>query len=378
MHLTGTPGRRWSTWNKMFYAVFIVMIPPVCMGGTPYPASPVVADMTINWRTHQRHAQGSDNFQLTWADDSHQYGAWGDGGGFGGTNSDGRVRLGVARVERPRKRYTGYNVWGGKDSENPATFNGKSWGMICVNSTLYMWVVPDEPDYGGERDHYAYIQMARSTDYGRSWEKQENWRFTVSEKLTIPTFLNFGQNNSGSRDEYVYSYFTCPAPEKTFVDSLYVHKPGVIYLTRALPERMFDDKDAFEFFRGLDSAGNPLWGGITEKQPVFEDPNGVGWCFSVSYNHILRRYVLSTEHTVSKHGVMGVFDAPEPWGPGRRFAIMMKVNISANTRWLRMYFFCVFRPNGSAETGMNLPWSLQVRETGKTMIHLTPWRASLF
>ena len=104
-------------------------------------------------------------------------------------------------------------------------------------------------------------------------------------------------------------------PEKTLEHSLYVHEPGVIYLARALPERMFDDKNAFEFFRGLDSAGNPLWGGITEKQPVFEDPNGVGWCFSAGYNHILRRYVLSTEHTVSKQGVMGVFDAPEPWGP---------------------------------------------------------------
>ena len=42
--------------------------------------------MNIDWSTHQRHAPGSDNFQLTWADDGHQYGIWGDGGGFAGTN----------------------------------------------------------------------------------------------------------------------------------------------------------------------------------------------------------------------------------------------------------------------------------------------------
>jgi hypothetical protein len=48
---------------------------------------------------------------------------------------------------------------------------------------------------------------------------------------------------------------------------------------------------------------------------VFEDPNGVGWNVSVSYNPGLRRYFLSTEHTETHVGKLGVFDAPEPWGP---------------------------------------------------------------
>ena len=37
----------------------------------PYPSSPVVRAMRLDWSTHQRFAQGSDNFQLTWADDNH-------------------------------------------------------------------------------------------------------------------------------------------------------------------------------------------------------------------------------------------------------------------------------------------------------------------
>ena len=48
---------------------------------------------------------------------------------------------------------------------------------------------------------------------------------------------------------------------------------------------------------------------------VFEDPNGVGWNLSVSYNAGLGRYLLCTEHTETHRGKLGVFDAPEPWGP---------------------------------------------------------------
>ncbi len=54
------------------------------LAAPPYPPSDHIADIQLDWLTHQRHAQGSDNFQLTWADDNHLYGAWGDGGGFGG------------------------------------------------------------------------------------------------------------------------------------------------------------------------------------------------------------------------------------------------------------------------------------------------------
>jgi len=106
----------------------------------PYPPSSVISDMTLNWSTHERQAPGSDNWPITWADDDHQYTAWGDGGGFGGTNSEGRVSLGVARVEGSATSYNGTNVWGGKSPENPSQFKGKSYGIISVGGVLYMWV----------------------------------------------------------------------------------------------------------------------------------------------------------------------------------------------------------------------------------------------
>ncbi|MHC4299203.1 MAG: hypothetical protein ACYS7Y_18165 [Planctomycetota bacterium] len=64
-------------------------------GEPPYPRSTLISGLSLDWSTHRRAAQGSDNFQLTWADDDNLYGAWGDGGGFGGTNKKGRVGLGV-------------------------------------------------------------------------------------------------------------------------------------------------------------------------------------------------------------------------------------------------------------------------------------------
>src|SRR5690606_40074440 len=52
------------------------------------------------------------------------------------------------------------------------------------------------------------------------------------------------------------------------------------------------------------------------KRPVFTDAeNGVGWNLSVSYHPGLRRYLLCTQHTAIAEGNLGIFDAPEPWGP---------------------------------------------------------------
>jgi len=53
----------------------------------PYPPSPVIAGVTFDQSTWIKAAPGSDQFGTTWAADDNLYLAWGDGGGFGGTNS---------------------------------------------------------------------------------------------------------------------------------------------------------------------------------------------------------------------------------------------------------------------------------------------------
>ena len=143
--------------RPLLVVLMVVLGASPASADAPYPPSPVIADIALDWSTHQRHALGSDNWQLTWADDDHQYGAWGDGGGFWGNNRDGRVGLGYGRIEGDWHNYRGYSVWGGKNAANPALFSGKSWGTISIGGVLYSWVIPDEPDTGRPRDHYRYI-----------------------------------------------------------------------------------------------------------------------------------------------------------------------------------------------------------------------------
>jgi hypothetical protein len=54
--------------------------------------------VTFDAASHLRAAEGSDNWPVTWSNDDNQYAMWGDGGGFGGTETDGRASLGVARL----------------------------------------------------------------------------------------------------------------------------------------------------------------------------------------------------------------------------------------------------------------------------------------
>lgn len=328
------------------------------LGASPYPPSPVIAELSLDWSTHRREAQGSDNWQLTWADDDHLYGAWGDGGGFGSLKEQGRVSLGFGRVEGNWDNFRGYNVWGGKAPENRATFNGKSWGTICVGGVLYSWVIPDNPDPSsgadefrntdapkkeGARDHYRYIQLVKSTDHAASWTKA-SWRWWREDNLIIGTFLNFGRDNAGARDEFVYSYFIRPQTTDVTQASfkLAIHRPGALFLARVHRDQIFAGRDAYEWFAGLQD-GLPLWGPLSAKKPVFEDPNGTGWCVSASQAPGLKRYLLATEHGATERSSMGLFDAPTPWGP-----------------WTTVQYWSEQEPFGQQRPGSTHEWRANV------------------
>jgi hypothetical protein len=273
----------------------------------PYADSPIVASIVLDWDTHQRHAPGSDNWPTTWAADNHLYTAWGDGGGFGGTNLHGRVSLGMARIEGDWPQVKGINLWGGYKAKRKATAKGKSYGILAIGNKLYLWVSPDDGKtlYFGNRLYF-------SEDQGHSW-KPAPWKFEKAEGLITPTFLQFGRGYIGARDAYVYIYaihLTSENPKK-----LTVQKPGLITLMRVHREKVLK-RTAYEFFAGYDNYGEPLWThDFKMRKPVFEDPNGVGWNMSVSYNPYLKRYLLITEHEATMESRLGVFDAPEPWGP---------------------------------------------------------------
>jgi hypothetical protein len=308
----------------------------------PYANSTVITGINFNWATHIRLAPGSDNWPVTWADDDHQYASWGDGGGFGGTNSDGRVSLGFARIEGPRSGYTGYNVWGGKNPENPATFDGKCYGIISITGVLYAWRGP-----GSGTTSYNEARLYKSTNHSASWSAT-SVAFVKADDIVMPTILNFGKDCAGARDNYVYHYFIDLVGDP---GSLNVMIPGSIYLLR-VDKTQIENQSAYEFFSGTSSS--PSWSSsLADRQPVFQDPAGVGWNLSVSHNAPLGRYLLCTEHTATSQGRLGMFDAPEPWGPWTTVIYAEGTNVYGAGQIETSTFFWNFSNKWLSADGLN-------------------------
>ncbi|MDH3459352.1 MAG: hypothetical protein OER90_21120, partial [Gemmatimonadota bacterium] len=164
----GSSSRPAHTWRCGSWAVFavlggVLLLAAACDAATS--DGPVGSGgLTFEWSTYRKLATGSDNWPLTWCEDGHQYTSWGDGGGFGGSNEDGRVSLGFARLEGSHPNFTAVNVWGGKNAENPATVSGKVESMLCINGILYALRSRGSNDAG-----FDYKEVMRSTDKGSSW-----------------------------------------------------------------------------------------------------------------------------------------------------------------------------------------------------------------
>ena len=277
----------------------------VCSQDLPYPKSTLIKGIEFDWSTHRRHAQGSDNFQLTWADDDHQYGFWGDGNGFA---EKFRVSLGLARIEGDHSNYKGVDRYGHKEtSEAEALIKGKSWGIISVEGVLYSWIHPDKPEgWGDWRYHNMESKLYMSEDKGAMWIPAD-WAFKKEDNLTGGNILQYSKDHEGSK--YVYHYMVHPE-----TDSTELQVPGRIYLLR-VPRNELMNRNAYEFFSGM-KGKKPIWtGNINDKKPVFTDKNGTGTPIGISYNKGLKRYILSVEHGKAHSGMHGIFEAPNPWGP---------------------------------------------------------------
>ena len=308
-----------KNYNFNYYLLFsllvcFLLVPHFAIAQSPpYPPSPVILGINWDFSSLRELAPGSDNWVITWADDDHQYTSWGDGGGFGGTNSDGRVSLGFGRVEGTKDSYTGTNVWGGKNSENPDQFSGKAYGILSVGGTLYMWRCGG----GSGGSAFSLQDLYQSNNHSATWEATgvsfTPDSFSGTKGFFCPTFLQFGKDYQAAKDSYIYVY----GPENQD-DNWNVQKPGQIALMRVLKSNI-TQQSQYEFFAGLDSSGNPTWtGNNADRKPVFEDTDNGVMRTSVIYNPGLNRYLLTTQQVdryKSGSGHIGIYDAPNPWGP---------------------------------------------------------------
>ena len=268
----------------------------------PYPPSPVIESAAFAPpSTIVRKAFHSDNWPITWADDDHLYTAGGDGMGFE-PFIDRMLSLWFAKVAGPPTGFQGVNVRSESgERAGPGAAGAKASGMLMVDGVLYMWA-----------RNTGNSQLAWSTDHAQTWTWSA-WKFT--ESFGHPTFLNFGKNYGGARDEYVYVYSHDAGSAYAGWDGI---PPADRMVLARVPKDHIVERDAYEFFQALDPKGRPRWAkDIRQRGAVFTNP---GRCFrsGISYNAGLGRYLWYQIIPGVKprfEGGFGLYDAPEPWGP---------------------------------------------------------------
>jgi len=262
----------------------------------PYPPSHLIRE--IRWTTSEkiiRLAPGSDNWPLTWGDDDLLHAAYGDGRGFE-PFVPRKLSLGYAKIAGSPPHVTGTNMvspTGERHGDGPK--GAKASGLVMIDGILWMLV-----------RNVGNSQLAWSFDRGRTWQ-WSSWKYTTS--FGCPTFLNFGPNYQGARDQYVYIY----SPD---TDTAY--EPAVRMVLARVPKDRLLDQEAYEFFQGFDGKGQPQWThDISARGAVFNHP-GRCWRSGITYNAGIRRYLwcqtlLGADRDASKG--LAIFEAAEPWGP---------------------------------------------------------------
>lgn len=268
----------------------------------PYPASELIK--AVKWApvpSIVRRAPGGDNWPMTWADDGALYTAYGDGNGFEPFVPD-KLSLGFVRVTGDPDNFQGVNLVSPTgDFRGDGRAGRKASGILMVDGTLYVLA-----------RNLDNARLGWSKDHGKTWTWAD-WGFTTS--FGCPTFLNFGQNYAGARDDYVYLYS---------LDSDQAYEPVDRMVLARVPRDRLQDRSAYEFFVTRDAQGGARWSrDVAQRGAVFENP---GACFrgGITYDAGLKRYLWCQILPHSRHpqgqrfqGGFGIYEAPEPWGPWR-------------------------------------------------------------
>jgi len=290
----------YSSIEPFIEPIAISVIKQSSRASAPYPPSSVIKG--IEWAPVDsiiRLASGSDNWPITWADDNNQYTAYGDGWGFE-PKTKKKLSLGFAKITGSPPDCKGINIRTDTGERIGQGAKGaKASGILCVDGVLYMLV-----------RNTGNSQIAWSENHGKTWTWCD-WKFITS--FGYPTFLNFGKNYAGARDNFVYIYSH---------DSDSAYEPADRFVMARVQKNRIPTREAYEFFQCLDKSGRAVWTkDIHEMRAVFINP---GSCYrsGISYNAGLKRYLWCQILPFSKdeggprfQGGFGIYDAPEPWGP---------------------------------------------------------------
>ena len=291
-------------------------------GDPAYCSSSLIPSMSVNWSAGINQQNGSDLWSQTQGSDGNEYGFFGDGGGFGGSDTVGRVSWGTGEITSatPGSLSGAVNVYGGASPQHPGTISGKATSLLAVGANCYAFggvtSATNNGISGGANDQ----EIVFSTGNPWTWtDNASNWTFcttTSSSTGFCPgAFLQNGPGYSGNTDGFVYIY---GGTQNDFFGN---GTPGLAreYLWRVASGSVRDNT-AYQAFSGLDANGNPKWttGNFTTLSsamtPIFTDrgPRPLGLS-AVVYNSHLNRYIASAEGgTVNQ---VAFYEAPNPWGP---------------------------------------------------------------
>lgn len=270
----------------------------------PVPASPVIAG--IDWAPASqiiRDARDGDNWPLTWGPGDALTTTWGDGTGFEPKVRE-KLSLGLARVTGPPDDFKGTNIRSSIEQYGSGRRGKKSWGLLSVEGTLYMWL--GHADGAG-----ATSQLAWSDDGGKSWSFAD-WRF---DEFGLIGFVNFGRDYEGARDNYVYAYSH---------DGPRADTPADRFVLMRVPKDRVPDRNAWDFLARVD-VGEPVWTSDVEERGAVFTHEGNCLRSAMTYNRGLKRYLWWQQIPLAEgskdrgdtrfEGGFAVYDAPEPWGP---------------------------------------------------------------
>lgn len=273
----------------------------------PYPKSRVITG--LRWYDDILRYGGEragDNWAITWvaagqtASDNRFITSYGDGNGFGPRDQNYTLAFATVQGVPPDLHVADLAT----DIDTPVGWGKdgiKASGLLMVADALYLFV----RNYM-IGDDWRHARLALSLDEGKTWTWAD-WHF--AESFGCPEFVQFGPAYAGARDDYVYVVSQDGR-------SAYDFDPDIVMAR--VPRDQVARREAYEFYAG-GGADGPTWSpDIERRRPIFTDPGGTQR-IGLTYNRELGRYFLVTAHDdgsgATHSPALGVFDAPEPWGP---------------------------------------------------------------
>ncbi|MEA3152149.1 MAG: hypothetical protein QOD56_3088 [Gammaproteobacteria bacterium] len=307
-------------------------------GDAPYCRRRVIDSISWHWSDAYTQPNGSDLWPVTWGEDGNVYALFGDGGGFGGSDTRGRTSFGAAMMSGPPPPgpEQQVNLYGGFRSLHPSTISGKGGSVIAVGKDFYAIAGIYRPS-DTQRDYPSqpsgsphHVGLVYSTGNAFSW-RDSGWSFCsasasgrerLAGRFCATGFVNHGKGNAGAPGEYVYLLGVANSPLQ-WIGSV-APVPSDTFLARVSKRRMLKPS-SYRYFAGLDPQGRPIWSAdVGRMLPIFRDRNPPrsgcsGSCNMTStladvvYDAQLNRYVGVAQGDYLSQS--SFYDAPAMWGP---------------------------------------------------------------